>query len=300
VTDIRFTKSSYLENTSFQKIKNLEEVCSKHDQIFFKFELDYKLRDAIEKQKKGEALPNNDFFCYQGDNLIGYAGIDSFGDGMPEVSGVILPEFRRKRLFSKLIDSVETELRSRGHKKYLLLTDANSFSGKGFIQTRNGIPYQVEIEMELPFDTAIDAIDDSVELVLATNLDAQEISRQNRMFLKPEEESNLVLLPEEEVKRGMEIYLAKYNKNTIGKIHLQFQGDSAWIFGFILAPAFRGKHLGRAVLHKSIQLMRNRQIKHILLQVDSKNLVAHALYRQTGFRELYAMEYYEMKINKVD
>ncbi len=293
---LQFTQSAYLDNTSFQKIKNLEANCSKKDQIFFKFELDYKLADGIMKQKNKEVGPINEFFCYQEKQLVGYAGIDSYGDGMPEVSGAVLPDYRRKHIFSNLIEKVETELGSRGHLRYLLLTDANSSSGKKFIKSRNGILYQIEKEMELPFDTAIDVIDDSIELVLATNLDAQEISRQNKMFTASEEESNRVIFPEEEALRGMEIYLAKLNKITIGKIHIQFQGDSAWIFGFVIDPAFRGKHLGKAVLLKAIQLMRNRQIKHILLQVDSKNPVANQLYLKTGFRELYAMEYYEMKL----
>ena len=295
--NIKYTESAYLDNTLVSNIKKLEKLSIIQDKIAFKLELDYKLSDSFEKQKAGIVGPNNEFFCYYDEELVGYAGISSFGDSMAEVNGMIHPNYRRQNLFSTLIDSLENELSNRGKKEYFLLADASSFSGRNFVQNKNGILHHIEYEMELSLDTDVALDNESIELVLATNQDAKEISQQNILFSDSPNESEQVILPEEEIKRGMEIYLAKTSGMTFGKIHLQFHGDKAWIFGFVIKPDFRGKHLGKAVLKKSILLMRSKQVSSIFLQVDSENPVAYSLYKRTGFKELYAMEYYEIKID---
>ena len=278
-------------------VKKLERISVNQDEIAYKLELDYKLNDGYEKKKVGIVGPTNEYFCYCDKELVGYAGISSFGDSISEVSGMIHPNYRRQHLFSTMIDRLENGLLSRGQKKYLLLTDASSVSGRNFIRNKNGTLHHIEYEMELSLDTQVVIENSSIELVLATNQDVKEISQQNILFSGSTNESEQLILPEEEAKRGLEIYLAKISGTTFGKIHLQFHGDKAWVFGFVIKPEFRGKHLGKAALKSSILLMRSRHVSSIFLQVDSANPVAYSLYKQTGFKELYAMEYYEIKLN---
>ncbi|MBU1020517.1 MAG: GNAT family N-acetyltransferase [Firmicutes bacterium] len=293
-----YSKLTYMDESIKNEIQQLVLLCQKKEQISFKLELDYKIKDAVEIQKTSTIAQNNEFFCYNGKQLIGYVGISQYGDSYAEVNGLIHPDFRRNHYFSTLLHHVESELLSRGRQKYLLLTDATSISGKEFAQYKKGVIQHTEYEMELPLDVKVDDVHHSVKLLLAKNDDSSIVNHFNEFFSGDIEKTSNSILPEEEYKRGMEIYLAKIDGETIGKIHLQFHGEMAWIYGFIINPEFRGKQYGKNVLLQAITLMRSRGVTTILLQVDSDNPVAFSLYQRIGFKILYAMEYYVIDIKK--
>lgn len=284
----------YVDNSMVKAIHQLELDATKTEQLHFKFELEYKLADAFEKQKQGIPGRPSEFLAYDGDQLIGYTGICFFGGNESEVNGLVAPAYRRNGVFTKIIQEVETELLSRGHKTYLALVDQLSSSGMAWVNAKQGVLDHVEYEMLLPEETTIESLSKGIVLRLATNADAQIIYQMNRAF--EEGEFDPSFLPEEEAKRGMEIMLIERENQIIGKIHLQYFGDEAWIFGFVIDSAHRGKQLGKAALHESILWMRAKGVHKIYLQVDSENPIAYSLYQKVGFHNLYAMAYYRIKL----
>lgn len=296
--NMNYIQLPYLNKSDVKKIKELELICSKEEDIFFKLELDYKLKDGEIKQQLNEDIYDNEFFCYYNDQLVGYIGISIFGNSEAEVCGMIHPNFRRKQLFTKMITKVEYELTKRGHERYLLLADANSSTAAKYIRHISKELHHIEYEMKLPNHTVVEENDEDILLVLATNDQIAEIHRQDVMGFGDSRDLEHTQKPEDEILRGMEIYMVQLEDEYIGKINLRFNGESGWIFGFVLDPLFRGRQLGKAALKESIKLMRQRGVKDIFLQVDSKNPIAKSLYEKVGFEELYAMEYYEIEIKK--
>jgi ribosomal protein S18 acetylase RimI-like enzyme len=140
-----------------------------------------------------------------------------------------------------------------------------------------------------------------VSLRKAANADAREVARQNAIYFevrrdRESEEADFehTILPEEEEKRGMTIYIAEKDRQIIGKVHLQLIHCIGGIYGLGILPEYRGRGLGRALLLEAIEKLKDANADKIMLQVEAKNAKALGLYKSCGFRETSVMDYYEL------
>jgi ribosomal protein S18 acetylase RimI-like enzyme len=108
--------------------------------------------------------------------------------------------------------------------------------------------------------------------------------------------NNGILLPEEEEKRGMTIYIAKKEDSVIGKVNLQMsEGGTGGIYGLGVLPEHRGKGYGRAVLVQAVEKLKEAKAIEIMLQVAAQNATALNLYKSCGFQETSVMDYYKLE-----
>jgi ribosomal protein S18 acetylase RimI-like enzyme len=137
----------------------------------------------------------------------------------------------------------------------------------------------------------------------ADNADAAEIARQNSIYFCEGEQDidgtqKIHVLPEEEEKRGMTIYLAEKDNQAIGKVNLQLINALGGIYGLGVLPEERGKGYGRAILIKAIKTLKEAEAGEIMLQVAAENATALNLYKSCGFQETSVMDYYDiMSVN---
>ncbi|MFK7692331.1 GNAT family N-acetyltransferase [Paenibacillus sp. HJGM_3] len=284
-------------------INRLQERCIREDQTTLKLELDYKL-GVYSRTDCAGIRQINEFMYFDGHELIGYMGICEFGGaGTPlEVNGMVHPEYRRQGIFGTLSRLVMAEWRRRSPKSMLLLSDRKSEAGQAFIQGTGAMYHHSEHEMYLRVDRP--EIHNDLEgftLRKATNADAWEIHRQNAIYFGDElgeEETNDtregMILPEEEEKRGMTIYLAEADHQVIGKVHIQLSPGIGSIYGLGVLPEYRGKGYGRATLLKAIDKLKEANAGDIMLQVAVENANALRLYQSSGFVETSTMDYYEL------
>jgi ribosomal protein S18 acetylase RimI-like enzyme len=300
----------WLERKDYEEIRDLQKLCCAADQTTLKLELDYKLDKAEEKNLRSNTNSSsnsntdasqdqrtsisNEFMYYIQDKLIGYVGIGDFGGGSIEVNGMVHPDFRRKGIFRTLYALVKEEWTRRAVPKMLLLSDSLSASGLGFIrQTGAGYAHS-EFEMYLrnPVDRSLSH--GRVLLRQATNQDAWEIARQNAIYFNEEESEVEPIMPEEEAKCGMIIYLAEVDSQFIGKVHLESHEGVGGIYGLGVLPEYRSQGYGREILLKSIEKFQENKVGEIMLQVEIKNKNALTLYTSCGFETTSTMEYYEI------
>lgn len=300
----------HLNREDFDMINSLQEQCINTEKISLKLELSYKLATAFECSEKIGMKDINEFMYFDGQELIGYIGICSFGGlGTPfEVTGMVHPEYRRLGIFSTLNQLVLAECKRRNSSSILLLCDKKSDFGKNFIE-KIGSEYKYsEYEMYLQ-----ENIPEPNEKLLcgisfrkANNKDVYEIARQNTIYFGDcalDDDLGLdtnskdgILLPEDEEKRGMTIYLAELDKQIVGKVNLEMNSAIGGIYGLGILPEFRGNGFGRAVLLKAIEKLKEAKIKTIMLQVAAENATALGLYQSCGFIETSTMDYFELKI----
>ncbi|WP_226647215.1 GNAT family N-acetyltransferase [Mesobacillus subterraneus] len=306
----------------YETINKLEELCIQHDQTALKLELDYKLGVSVDSSKGVQDI--NEFMYYNGDVLIGYMGISSFG-GPWEVNGMVDPDYRRQGVFRKLFELVMAEWKRRGSGSMLLLSDRNSESGQKFIAAAGAQYKHSEYEMFLKKENPAVASDKLAGIAFrkATNADAKEIARQNAIYFNDEQEassdgmilqedeeirsdgmvlseeeeisSDGMILPEEEEKRGMTSYLVEKEGQIIGKVNLQLTSKLGAIFGLGVLPEHRRKGYGRALLLLAIEKLGEANAKEIMLQVAAENSNALNLYKSCGFEETSTMDYFELK-----
>jgi ribosomal protein S18 acetylase RimI-like enzyme len=246
-------------------------------------------------------------------------GICSFGGqgSALEITGMVHPEYRRQGIFTILNEFVLAECKRRNSGSILLLCDKKSNSGQKFMEKVGALYKYSEFEMYLQEDSPEPNEKQLCGITLrkAENSDAYEIARQNAIYFDDcaqEEDPNLgqnesktifeesipkddILLPEDEEKRGMTIYLAEKDKQNIGKVHLQVSDAVGGIYGLGILPEHRGKGFGRAILLRAIEKLKEANINNIMLQVAAENATALRLYKSTGFKETSTMDYFELK-----
>ena len=299
---------SNLDQNDYELIHMLEIQCARNDQITLKLELDYKLSDAQNRTADTLISDINEFMYFNGEELIGYMGICSFGGiTQPlEITGMVHPEYRRQGIFSKLMELVVAECRKRNAEGILALCDKKSISGKGFLKKISAVYKFSEFEMYLnhkSYETLEKQQPSGITFRKAVNADASEITRQNMIYFgddseeeNEDSEDHGILLPEEEEKRGMTIYIAEKEDRIIGKVNLQISdGGTGGIYGLGVLPEFRGNGFGRAILTFGVEKLKDAKATEVMLQVAAENGTALNLYKSCGFQETSVMDYFELK-----
>lgn len=302
-----------LDREDCELINALQELCIKEDQITLKLELDYKLGDAAESAGKLGRQNINEFLYFDGKKLVGYVGICGFGGpgSSLEITGMVHPEYRQQGIFSYLHELVMEECKRRKAGNILVLCDRKSVSGRRFIDKLGAAYHHSEYELYLQKEYPEPRQNQLSGVVFrkAANADAVEVARQNAIYFgdcthetdnTAFEEQNIsaddMILPEDEEKRGMTIYLAEIDKQIIGKVHLQLTDTVGGIYGLGVLPEYRGKGLGRALLLKAVEKLKESRAEEIMLQVDAENVRALHLYTTCGFEETSTMEYYQVNL----
>lgn len=299
---------SNLDRNDYELIHMLEIQCARNDQITLKLELDYKLSDAQNRTADTLISDINEFMYFNGEELIGYMGICSFGGiTQPlEITGMVNPEYRRQGIFSKLMELVVAECRKRNAEGILALCDKKSISGQGFLKKISAVYKFSEFEMYLnhkSYETLEKQQPSGITFRKAVNADASEITRQNMIYFgddseeeNEDSEDRGILLPEEEEKRGMTIYIAEKEDRIIGKVNLQMSdGGTGGIYGLGVLPEFRGNGFGRAILTFGVEKLKDAKATEVMLQVAAENGTALNLYKSCGFQETSVMDYFELK-----
>ena len=289
-----------IDHEDYELINRLQELCIHEDQTALKLELDYKLGVSSGNSKIANMQQFNEFMYFNGQVLIGYIGISSFGAiGSPlEANGMVHPDYRRRGVFRKLSELVVAEWKRRSSGDMLLLSDRKSHSGQVFIKG-TGAQYKFS-EYEMYHDKrTLERLRNQlcgITLRKATNSDAHEIASQNAIYFGKETGiSESMILPEEEEKRGMTIYLAEKDEQLIGKVNLHLTSRVGGIYGLGVLPLHRGKGFGRAILQLAIEKLKEANAGEVMLQVAADNSNALNLYKSCGFVEASTMDYYELK-----
>jgi|LGVF01.1.fsa_nt_gb ribosomal protein S18 acetylase RimI-like enzyme len=291
-------QKEYLDMNEYSEVKELEKRCIEFDKTSLKLELDYRMMCA--KESNGVSSQKvNEFLYYVQDQLVAYIGISCFGASTLEINGMVHPDNRRQGIFTRLFQSVKEEWINRGNPRMLLLSDGNSSSGQGFINSLKTTYEHTEYEMYYKNRVDIDDLVINVVLRKATNEDAEEIRNQNTIYFKEEQSANHenevnLILPEDEEKRGMTILLAEVGNKIVGKVNIQVSDSIGGIYGLGVIPSHRRKGYGRQILIEAIKKLEEKACKEIMLQVSAQNKHALNLYLSCGFIEVSTMKYYQM------
>lgn len=320
ISESRVMLKEHLSDEEACAVRKLAEECARHEPVALKLELDYKLRARPEDAHQALVREVNEFLCFRGPQLIGYLGICAFGGpgSALEITGMVHPAFRRQGVFTLLYALAAAESGRRGAREALLLCDRDSAAGQKFLQKVEAEYAHSEFEMYLrdEFPEIRPEQLRGVSLRKATNADAREVARQNAIYFgegdtadEPGEAGGdsavsaapnapadaFAILPEDEEKRGMTIYIAEQNGETVGKVHLETSAaDTGGIYGLGVLPERRGKGLGRAILLCAVAKLREAGIREIMLQVEAKNATALTLYESCGFQRNSTMDYFRV------
>ena len=207
---------------------------------------------------------------------------------------MVHPDYRRRGIGRALLQAAAAVSADRGATRLLLICEDASMSGRGFVTTTGAVHHFSEYRLE--FDRA--ALD-------------QRPPVPKTLTLQPARRQDLEMLvhilaasfddAEEEVRAGIarnladpseQYYLAYLDGTPIGSIRSSIVGNDAYLYGFGVLPAYRGRGLGREILSRMIETLSAANHSRIGLEVETDNRNALGLYLSCGFREVTTYGYY--------
>jgi ribosomal protein S18 acetylase RimI-like enzyme len=293
-----------LREEELKAIKELAQLCNEADSTRLKLNWD------MLKGRSSEVT--NDFLYYDNGTLIGFLGLYSFNSSEVEISGMVHPNHRRLGIFSALVEAAKHACMEREIPKLLFICQNGSASGKAFLEALGAEYSFSEYRMEMDMEHKASAKKESdtqgglvqqpegankaiqlrladqgdIELLVALNVDGFTMSEQDaRGYV------------EQSIEEAHDrTYIADQQGVPIGKICVQAEEGSGFIFGFCVNSANRGKGAGRSILAQAIAiLLKKDRLEHIALEVAVENEGALGLYESCGFRKKYAYDYYSYK-----
>ncbi|RDU36847.1 N-acetyltransferase [Neobacillus piezotolerans] len=273
-----------LTEKQLKEIKELQAVCERDGG--FELKLNW---DMLAARKEGS---KDDFFHYENETLVGFLGLYGFGNKV-ELCGMVHPDWRRRGIFTGLLNEAIEEAKNRGTRQILLNAPAGSISAKGFLET---VPNRYHVtEYQMKWDGTAPPSSEGVTLRQSTNQDNDlEVRLEVECFGFTELEAAAFhrVLKESS---NENYYIIEANGQPVGKMRVDHPNGEAWIYGFAILPEFQGKGIGRKALSWIIA-KEDRAGRPLFLEVEAKNAHALGLYESCGFKSYHAQDYYEYSL----
>ncbi len=293
---ITITMKLELNNEEYKAIKSLETICYEKQKTNLKLELDFKMHQR-KNSIKNKIM--TEFLYYHNEILVGYLGLCNFHGTSVEVSGMVHPDFRRKGIFKKLYLLAEEEWQKICPAEVLVLCDHTSSSGLAFINNIGAEYGSSEYKMYLNKEVPYKATNNEIILRSSTKEDGAELYRQDSIYFgllenhvdekKLQEDIDEISL---QVDDSAINYLAELSGVIIGKIRISITENEGFIYGFGVLPEYRGKGYGREILCLALDILKEKQVENIFLEVATENKKALGLYESCGFEEISVMDYF--------
>ncbi|WZL79442.1 GNAT family N-acetyltransferase [Eubacteriales bacterium mix99] len=301
---MKFYRKHSLHVKDVQNIRELKKICTQKENLFLKLELDLKMNFPRAKGRKYEKS-FNEFFCRKGGMLVGYLGIFNLGGDTAELTGMVHPRYRRRKIFTRLYCLAYKECQKRKFAEILLVCDHRSSSGLAFLRSIGAARSFSEFEMKLQVSAADSGLETNaqtpagkpaVSLQKARNSDAATIARINYSCFGVT--GYIGMLPEEEEERDRITCLIMLPSGPIGKIRMEQYGKNGFVSGFGILPDYQGKGYGKQALQAALGILNRKGIKNITLEVNPDNKNALHLYESCGFRKEFVTDYHEVQNEK--
>ena len=297
----------YINQSEYDQINRLMDICCKEDGINLKLELDYKLHLSNLANKNQETISGKkrEFLYYIEDTLVAYLGISCFDGIIGELCGMTHPIYREQGIFHRLLVLATNECKHSDFKQLLILADGNSESGMRFLRANSSSYAHSEYRMKRLSNPeshiehrTVQLTKEAVRLRPACKADEKILARFNTILfndkeLTEDDEENTTPLLEEQPE-NTRTYLIELNGSSIGKINVEFNGQYAFIFGFGILPEYRGKGYGRSSLTETLRMIEAQGVTVIELDVVCTNKNALGLYQSCDFVEQSVMNYYNL------
>lgn len=254
-----------------------------------------KLTTVMLRNRPGDET--NDFLYYEDDKLVGLLSFDDLGQEDREMTGMVHPDYRRRGIFSALLEAAKGEAKRRGIERLIIVCERFSRSGQAFVEAI-GAQYDFsEHKMILETFNERGPYREQIQIRLAGPEDVETLASISALsFGRSVENARLHTIASMNFPDSR-FYLARLGRTAVGAFNIFFSDDECGIYGVGVLPQYRGRAFGRQMLE---QLIRSLRIEgwqqRIALEVETNNTNAIGLYRSIGFKEVTTFGYYNLDI----
>ena len=286
-------KKATLTQAEQSEIKQLTEICNRSENLHMRLSFTMLL------ERTGKE--HNDFLYYQQGQLVGYLELDEWGSDEKEVVAMVHPDFRRKGIFSALLATAREECQQRAIPSLLLICEQSSPSGQACAKAIGAKLSFSEHEMLLTNFQERTTFDERLSIHEAGRDDIDAIATVlSASFNDPGPLVTANLLKRFSQQPPPRIYLATFGEGElscnepVGTLRLDEFDDVVGIYGFGVIPDYRRRGYGIQMLEETIRTIRATSQKTIILDVETDNAPAIALYKSCGFHIKTTYDYYSV------
>ncbi len=261
-------------------IRALAKICERHEGLHLR--LMWQFSDDILQEKV------RTFLYYQDGQLIGFLGMFEITI-QAVVVGMVHPGYRRKGIFTFLLDTARMECRFLGVLRFIFVCEEASYGGQAFMRRVGAQLNFSRYRMVLKNFYPRWQIDERVSVSQASNADLDDM-----VSIMVQGFQNSADVIQERLKACLSdkywsVYLARFGEGKVscreplGMLRVKERQDERGIYGFVIMPGYQNRGYGRQILEETIRDLQEQSLKSIMLEVETDNDRAFHLYKSVGF-----------------
>ncbi|WP_139243262.1 GNAT family N-acetyltransferase [Anaerocolumna xylanovorans] len=270
-----------------EDILKLIAACNEYDGL--KRQPGLSEEDNCEKELKS-------YFCYYEDNsLLSTLIIYQPFPGEAQITAYTLPSYRRQGYFKALFSKAKKELKKFGIYHAAFVAEYQSTDGRYAALSLGAELERSDYLMAYHYGQEKGTEFKAPDGFLVTDLTNEKLKDGIYVFQKVfgwEEEQIEELMIETLDSSCCRTYLGYIKGKIAGTLSVQYDNNTASIFGFGILKKYRGKGYGKYFLSFVLAALKEKGITKVLLQVESESREAFELYKKAGFDILEEYDYY--------
>lgn len=234
-----------------------------------------------------------DLLWWDDDRLTGFCALYRFGHSV-EVAGMVDPAARRRHIGTALLEAALPLCGERGVSSVLLVVPGASTAGRRFAVRRGATWDHAEHAMVLAGEPILRPRDPRLRL---RPVDAGDVETVVRLLAAAF--GHDVADPAELVSPATgNCLVAEHDGIPVATVRLERDGTTGGIYGFAVDPGWQGLGIGRDVLGRACELLREDGADKVTLEVAVDNDRALGLYTFVGFRTTTTEDYFALAVGE--
>lgn len=269
-------KTTKLSKNELKEIRNLSILSQNVDH--FKTKLYWNI---LEDRKLPEY---DDFLLYVEGNLAAYVGVFAFKEEEVELAAIVHPKYRKQGYFKSMLAEVLVELAKRNFKKCLIITNRDAEIANQFVKKLNTEFSHAEYEMVSKTKPEFTDLP-SLELREYTHEDIIDLAQMDAICFNSSLDKMIFRFINSMGEKNRKVYVAlNAEGEKIGKVHLRFdEKNHAYIHDLCILPLHRRKKYASAMVVQVMEMLNQKKINRLYLDVEGKNTSAIKLYERCGY-----------------
>lgn len=231
------------------------------------------------------------FLAYEDNRLIAFLTTFMPQSNEAEILGFTHPSYRNQSYFTALLSSAKQMMKTTEISNILFCVEPHCKSASEFLKSFQPIPLE-RSEYRLVHSGITNPPESPDLLTQLVNQHNKDICLEltDAIFLMGKGENdnfieNAVQSP------SRDAYLAFWKNEPIGTFNLNYEDNTAFLYGFGIHPSFQHKGYGKQLLELALNLAFEKS-NQVILDVDSSNQSAYNLYIHNGFSVDFQVDYY--------
>ncbi|HTW13019.1 MAG TPA: GNAT family N-acetyltransferase, partial [Solirubrobacteraceae bacterium] len=220
-----------------------------------------------------------DMLAWDGQQLVGFAGLYGHGPPQIELAGMVDPAHRRRGIGGRLLDGALALAAAAGAHEPLLIVPRGSVGG-GVLAAHHGAALDHSEHALLLRGEPVDGPSDPL-------LTMRSAERRDVPAITALMSSGFGFAPPDVAERlteeGVRSLVFEREGMVVGTLRAALTGENAGVYGFVVEARLRGRGIGRDALRRACHALREGGASTVGLEVEVENDRALRLYTTLGF-----------------